>query len=381
MIPDLLIIGGGAVGLSLADLALREGLRVQVLDKGPMGREASWAGAGMLTCRPRPKRNNAEYDYHDLKILSVRMHAEWAKRLLEETGIDVGYRVCGAIELIAQQADIPTQRQEAVSFQEWIDACNARGVRARMISTAEACKMEPALTGDFASAIEFPDEAQVRNPRFLRALLTSIKMKGGEICEGRQVADLLIENDTCRGVVLVNGERVSAKATAVCAGAWTSQIPALARAVPAITKIYPVRGQILCYQTDPKLARRLLTLDNHYLVPRGDGMLLVGATHDNAGYDKSITENGTKELQDFGHWILPELRKLKPLHMWTGLRPGLKGRHPLLGPVSKIPSLFVAVGHYRNGLNLAPASAQLVLASILGKTSEIPVKTWLPDQV
>ena len=374
-----MIVGGGVVGLSLADCALREGLSVKVLDKGPMGREASWAGAGMLTCRPRPKRNGAEYDYHDLKLLSVKLHAEWARRLLEETGIDVGHRVCGAIELIVHSNDTPTQRQAAASFQEWIDACNARGVRARMISAAEACRLEPALTRDFASAIEFPDEAQVRNPRFVRALLASIKMKGGELCEGRQVADLFIENDTCRGVVLANGEKLQSKAVAICAGAWTAQFPALARAVPAITKIAPVRGQILCYQTDPKLAQRLLTLDNHYLVPRGDGVLLVGATHDNAGFDKSITEEGTRELQEFGHWILPELRKLKPVHTWAGLRPGLKGKHPILGPVSKIAGLFINAGHYRNGLNLAPASAQIVLSTILAKTPEIPVKPWLPN--
>lgn len=376
MITDLLIIGGGAVGLSLADCALREGLRVTVLDKGDMGRESSWAGAGMLTCRPRPRRTPGEFDYHDLKIFSCQLHVQWAARLLEETGIDVGYRVCGALELILTQ-ESPAAQQSAIH--EWIAACNERGVFARLINSADARRLEPSLTVDFAQAIEFPGEAQIRNPRFIRALLESIRKKGGQLREGAAVADLHVEAGRCHGVILQSGEKVPAAAVAVCAGAWTSQIPVLAQAVPGITKISPVRGQLLCYETRPEIARRLLTLDNHYAVPRGDGVVLVGATHDHAGFDKSITTEGTCELENFAHWLLPDLRQLKPVHMWTGLRPGLKGRHPLLGPVSKITGLYVSAGHYRNGLNLAPASAELVLATIVGRKPKIPVESWLPD--
>ncbi len=112
---DLLIVGAGAVGLSLADVALRAGLSVTVLDKGGIAQEASWAGAGMLTCRPRLKRDAAKPDYYDLALWSVRLHAEWARRLLEETGVDSGYRVCGALELSRAHptpADMPPELAE-----------------------------------------------------------------------------------------------------------------------------------------------------------------------------------------------------------------------------------------------------------------------------
>ncbi|HYF48345.1 MAG TPA: FAD-dependent oxidoreductase, partial [Planctomycetota bacterium] len=310
MHPDLLIVGGGAIGLALADCALRNGLSVTVLERGEPGREASWAGAGMLTCRPRPRATHGGPDYHDLTCMSVKLHAQWAARLTEETGIDTGYRVCGALELIRAEpspdhdyagctGDTETSSEILANIESLIRGCNSRGVPARRIDASEALRLEPELTPEIIGAIEFPEEAQIRNPWFLRALNASVTRKGGVIRSGVTVADIVVDGSRVTGLRLANGEIVSAGRVAVCSGAWAAQLPALVKAAPRCGKIAPVRGQILCFQTDPTFARRLISDGNHYIVPRGDGIILVGATHEHAGFEKTVTSEGIAELLAF----------------------------------------------------------------------------------
>lgn len=395
-IKDLLIVGAGAVGLSLADAALRAGLTVTVTDKSGIAQESSWAGAGMLTCRPRLKRDPLKPDYYDLALRSVRLHAEWAQRLKEETGVDTGYRVCGALELSRAQptpAAMPPDLAEEEtsgggdkntiskdSTAEWIALCQSRGVAARWIDGGEARRLEPNLSGDVLGAIEFANEAQVRNPWFSRALTASIRRQGGEIREGVEVAGLLIDDATesAIGIRTTAGDEIRAGTVAICAGAWTGQMQFLTDRVPALKKVQPVRGQLLCYDFKPDLAARLICERNHYFVPRGDGILLAGATHEKAGFDASTTPEGTAELERFAHAVLPKLKELKPVKTWAGLRPGMKGRHPLIGPVPGLRKLFVSAGHYRNGLTLAPASAELLMGIILNRPTLVASEPWLP---
>ena len=393
---DLLIVGAGAVGLSLADVCLRAGLSVAVLDKGGVAQEASWAGAGMLTCRPRLKRDASKPDYYDLALLSVRLHAEWAKRLHEETGIDTGYRVCGALEIsrpqpapTAMPADLAEEETSGGgdkstiskdSTAEWIKLCSARGVAARWIDGTEARKLEPQLSADVLGAIDFPNEAQVRNPWFTRALEASVRQLGGDIRTGAEVAEFLFDSQSERvtGAVTKSAETFHARAVAVCSGAWTGQFAFLTERVSALKKIAPVRGQLLCYETHPKLATRLICERNHYFVPRDDGVLLVGATHEKAGFEKATTPEGFQEIERFAHSVLPALAGMKPVKTWAGLRPGMKGRHPLIGAVPGVANLFVSAGHYRNGLTLAPASAVLLAAIIMRQPGPISPEPWLP---
>lgn len=399
MTKDVLIVGAGAVGLSLADVLLRAGLSVVVVDKGGIAQEASWAGAGMLTCRPRLKRDLTKPDYYDLALLSVRLHAEWARRLKEETGIDTGYRICGALEISRPHpapAAMPAELAEEEtsgggdkntiskdSTADWIALSTARGIPARWIEAAEVRRLEPGLCEEVLGAINFPNEAQIRNPWFARALEASVRQRGGELRAGMDVADFSFDSasQTVTGVVTASGEEIRAGAVAVCSGAWTGQMHFLIERVPALKKVQPVRGQILCYETDPKLATRLICERNHYLVPRGDGVLLAGATHEKAGFDKSTTPEGFAELERFAQALLPALRDTKPVKTWAGLRPGMKGRHPLIGPVPGIKNLFVSAGHYRNGLTLAPASAELLAGMIMRRALPIAPEAWLPAAI
>ena len=386
MLPDLLIIGGGAIGLSIADCALRNGLRATVLDKSAPGREASWAGAGMITCRPRPRQHQRSGvpDYHDLTLLSAKAYPQWAQRLEAETGIAIGYRVCGALELlpverpsVAVSSGQPDREADIASV---LAGAAERGIAVRRLTRAELKSRETSLAVEALSgALEFPSEAQVRNPWLVRALIASIEKRGGVLKPDATVADILLDSQNVKviGVQLASGERIEAANTVVCAGAWSAGFPVLNRLAPAVQKIHPVRGQLLCYNADPKLAAHLLTCHRHYIVPRGDGVILGGATHERAGFEKAVTPEGYAELTAFGHGLLPALRQLEPIHRWAGLRPGLQGRHPLLGPVQGAKGLFLACGHYRNGLTLAPATAELLVDVILGRKPKLAIEGWM----
>jgi glycine oxidase len=378
MSSDLFIIGGGVVGLSVADEATRRGLRVTIADQGDFGREASWAGAGMLTCRPRARQTPGKTDYHDLKLMSVQLHAEWARRIQEETGIDVGYRVCGALELAFNR---PDAEADVARLKELTRSCNDRGVKAVWREASELKSLEANIGDAFAGAMELPGEAQVRNPRLCRGLVESIRKRGATLLPHTTVADVLVDQERVRAVRLTNGEEISVPRVVLSSGAWTGQFirrSAFAARLKEAVSIEPVRGQLLRYQVAPDFARRLLTVGNHYIVPRGDDVLLVGATHEKAGFEKAITDEGRASLKEFAEKLLPGLSQQPIVQQWAGLRPGLKGRHPLIGHVEGLSGLYLNVGHYRNGLTLAPASAELLVDSILAKESRIDRSVFLP---
>lgn len=375
MSPDLLIIGGGIVGLTLAERALRDGMRVTVLDKAAPGREASWAGAGMITCRPRPRHREGVSDYHDLTLLSAQLYPELCARLQSETGIDPGCRISGALELLP----LNPSDEEQTNAESLVAGGRARGIPVRRIDAYELGQREPALnSAHFSGAVEYTTEANIRTPWMLSALLACILKRGGTIESDAAVADLLLNAEGTRtiGVVLKSGRRIEAGAVAICAGAWAGEFPTLNRLVPACTKVHPVRGQILCYNADVKLARRMLTCERQYIVPRGDGIYLIGATHELAGFEKATTDEGRVELTEFAHRLLPGLKNVSPIQSWAGLRPGLKGKHPLLGEARASKGLFLACGHYRNGITLAPATAELLVDAIRGRTPKISLEPW-----
>jgi glycine oxidase len=266
---------------------------------------------------------------------------------------------------------------------EWIAICRSRGVPARWIDEAEARQLEPALGAGVLGAIDFPNEAQVRNPWLARALIRAVSQRGGRIVEQARVEELVFDAAGRRvtGVKLINGTALSAGNVAICTGAWTGALDCVTKLAPELKKIQPVRGEILCYEGVPELARRLVCERNHYFVPRGDGVLLVGATHERAGFDASVTAHGTAELEAFAHAVLPALKSRAPAHKWAGLRPGMKGRHPLIGALPGVENVFVSAGHYRNGVTLAPASAELLLAQIVGRKPQVDPGPWLPNSI
>lgn len=375
-VPDVLVVGGGVVGLSVAESALRRDMSVLLLEKERLGARASWAGAGMLNCRPFPKAKPGQPDYFDLLMASITLHEAWAARLREETDMDVGFRRCGAVEIYTRT---PEDAKRMAQSDRLMEGCCARNVRCERIAAKDVHALEPEVsTHEIAAALHLPDDAQIRTPRFARALALSCRQREGTLKESTAVADLCIEDGRVNGVMAADGTRYSAGNVVICMGAWTGQLKALTHAVPRCAKIQPVRGQIVCYQFSAPICSRLITVGERYVVPRPDGVLLVGSTTEHVGFEAVTTPEYQAMLRRFGEALIPSLAKAEPLQGWADLRPGLTGQHPLMGPVPGIKGLYVAAGHYRNGLCLAPITGEMIAAMIAGAPPPVPPGQWLP---
>lgn len=371
-VSDVLIVGGGLVGLATADAALRRGLSVTVLERERFGARASWAGAGMLNNRPWPRTQDP--DYHDLMRASLRLHEEWAARLRQETEIDPGHVICGALEIF-----VAGDSQAAEQSARLLEGAAERGVRAERVGRERIRELEPQVElSAIDHALLYPDDGQVRNPRLAKALIASCRQRGARMLEAAEVADLALEGVRAVGAVTADGRRFEAKQVVVCAGAWTGTFKELAQRVPRIQRIEPVRGQLVCYQTEPGMLTRLLTAEHRYLVPRPDGLLLVGSTMERVGFDTTTTPEGQAELRAFAERWLPALVDREPVQGWADVRPGLKGSHPIMGPVPGMTGLFVAAGHFRNGIGLAPITGEILAALLAGLKPPIPIEPWLP---
>lgn len=356
---DVLLIGGGAVGLSLAYELSARGRRVCLLERAAgVGQESSWAGAGILPAAVvRP---------HDPPLVqlaghSVRLHVEWAERLRRETGIDNGYRRCGSLNLADDAATLATLEAEAA---HWRD----QGTICRSVDAAVAADLEPAIVAAFRdgrirAAYHVPAEAQVRNPRHVRALATACAARGVEL-----VTDAAVEEFVTRGDELVEVRTrrgsYSAKQYVLCTGAWTGDLAARFGVQVAVK---PIRGQIVLLRTPAPVIRGIVMVGRHYFVPRDDGRVLVGSTEEDVGFDKSNTEEAVERLKQFAYELAPALRSAEVERTWAGLRPYAVDDRPYLGRVPALQNAYVAAGHYRWGLTLSTGTAVVMTQLLLGE--------------
>jgi glycine oxidase len=373
---DVLIIGGGVIGLSLAwDLATH-GCSVRVIDQGEVGREASWAGAGVIP--PGVMRVN-QHPHEQLRGLSYQLHAEWAERLKRVTGIDTGYRRCGGIYLARAPG-------EAASLAGWAAALRDEGIEAVRLSAKELGEIEPGIElrgaelSDSArvshrlptqhSAIFLPDEAQLRNPRHLKALVAACEKAGVKIIPHVAPSEFCIRENELTEVCTSAGS-VRARQYCFTAGAWTGQL--LAR-LGINTGILPIRGQIVlfrCKSASGGPITHIINEGSRYLVPRDDGRVLAGSTEEEVGFDKRTTEEAISELAEFARSLVPALREADVERTWAGLRPGSYDGLPYLGRLPGLKNAYVAAGHFRTGLFLSPATAVVMSQLLRGEKPQI----------
>jgi glycine oxidase len=358
---DVLIIGGGVIGLTAAYFLAREQVGVEIVDQGDFGKEASWAGAGII---PPGEPSHARDPFDQLRAHSSVLFPRLSAELREHTGIDNGYRRCGGL--------VFHDEKETYFEREW----QSEGVRIEEVEGAALHRLEPAVAPDLTAAYFLPELAQVRNPRHLQALLSYCQGRGVHLRAGCPVLGFERQGNRINAVRTSAGS-LQAERFLLTAGAWTS---GLLEPLGWRPDIRPIRGQIALLNTGAPLFHRVLLRGKRYLVPRPDGRVLVGSTEEDVGFDKRTTAEAIHDLLAFAIAMVPGLANAHPERSWAGLRPGSPDGLPYIGPVPGIDNLFVAAGHFRAGIQLSPATGLVLKELFLSQPLTVSLDAFRLDR-
>jgi glycine oxidase len=353
--PNVAIIGAGVIGLAIAWRLAARGTPVRVFDRGAAGAGASHAAAGMLAACAE-----AEPGEEALVALGRESQARWpafAAELLAASGIDVELRPEGTL-LLALTADDQARLTHQLVFQQKL------GLPLQWISAADTRRREPHLAGKLAGAVFSPEDTQVDNRKLVAALRVAAEAAGASVSEYRPVRAISSRGGRVDGIILDDGTKVPADVVVLAAGAWARSIEGVD---PKLRPpVRPIKGQMLALRMDPAapLVNHVVWAPGAYLVPRRDGRLLVGATVEEKGYDTSLTAGGILTLLEAAWRAVPAIEELPVDEMWVGHRPGSRDDAPILG-AGPIDGLIYATGHHRNGILLAPTTADAIARLVL----------------
>lgn len=360
---DILIVGGGIVGLSLARELRKKGVeKITILEKNfACGMEASNAAAGMLA--PQAEADCAD-DFFRFCQSSRDLYPNFAEELFEETGVDIELDQTGTFYLAFNENDAE-ELEERYAWQK------LAGLSVEKLSAGEVLKIEPNVSPDVLFGLRFPSDWQVGNRNIIEALnkqLTGIaasestRQNAVEFA-AREVKGLIFENNRVIGVE-TDKEKFFAQIVIIASGAWTSLINDRFNLLAGI-KIKPMRGQIIAFNDSGKSFHHTIYSPRGYAVPKKDARILVGATVEDAGFENHTTGAGAASLLDTAFEISPEFKNLSLKETWSGLRPAASDGLPILGAFSEIENLFVASAHFRNGILLAPLTAKILADKIV----------------
>ena len=372
---DVLVLGAGVVGLSLAWELSRRGQSVTIVDASQIGRgrygASSWAGAGILP--PAPTRNAID-PLDKLKALCHQVQGDWARELVESTGVETGYRRCGGIYMALTQGELAT----LVAGEAWWDE---HGIQHQRLSSDELVELEPALfhgegqeRNDIKGSWLLPDECQIRNPHLLHALHAACVAAGVQVLESCEVVQLEANSKgRVTAILTKDGDRIRANQVCICSGAWSIE---LLKQFQTPNGLMPVRGQMLLYEfSDPPLSH-VVNEGNRYLVPRDTGQLLCGSIEEEVGFEVQTTEAAVAEIRRWAESVLPMLREKPVAKSWAGLRPGSYDGIPYLGSVPGYENLFVATGHFRSGIHLSCGTALCMADLITGQETRLDLSPF-----
>jgi len=350
--PDLLVVGGGVIGLASAREAAHRGLRVTIFDRGVPGRGSTWAAAGMLS--PLSEAGDSG-PFLRFGLDSLAMYRKWAQSLVAETNLTFGFRKGEKLHLAASDAEsriLEDRRSRATKSGISVEWLTAEMLRTR----------EPTLGPSFLAGLLIHDDYRLDNRRLVEALIEGCERAGVEVHSETPVESIRIEGGRAVGVTLGGGKRLDGGAVLVAAGAWSRSLQGLPRPIG----VKPIRGQMLSLAPEGPISDRVLESESVYLVPRASGQLLVGATVEEVGFADAVTVGGIHGLLDAAIRMVPDLRAAPIQDTWSGLRPGTDDGEPIIGADPDVDALFYATGHFRNGILLAPITARVISDLISG---------------
>ncbi len=361
---DVLVIGGGVIGLSLAWRARERGMSVTVLERDMLGSGTSRIAAGMLAPVTEAEFGEAGRRVLELGLRSAELWRSFAEQLQAASGVDVGLLPTGTL-VLARDEDEARELERQVAFREGL------GLRTSRLRGSEAREREPALAPSTRLALEAPDDHSVDPRAVLAALRAACESSGVQLRELARVERVQADAGQVAGVTLAGGESLAAEQVVLAAGAWSAQVAGaeLHGARPGATvPVRPVRGQLLRLRdpAGPGLLSRVIRFEGGYVVPRADGRYVLGATVEERGFDVEPDVGGVYELLREAHEIVPGVSELKIEELCVGLRPGMPDNAPAIGAGS-LQGLMLATGHHRNGILLAPLTAQLAAKLLCGE--------------
>lgn len=348
--PDITIIGGGAIGMLTARALNHAGVSVKIIDKGQLGQESSWAGGGILLPLYPWRQADA---ISRLAAQSLTLYPTLAQQLLDSTGIDPELTRSGLLI---------TDNPDADNALAW---CQQYGINQHPASLAQLQHLHHLCV----QPLWLPDIGHIRNPRLVKALKQDLHNRHIAIEEHTEVNGVRIASNRITAIKTNNGEHKVGEVI-IASGAWSGTL--LQQLLPGLSinslTINPVRGQMLLYDTEPGLLKSMVLAGDHYLIPRRDGKLLVGSTVEHVGFDKTTTEHAKTTLNQFALSLFPALERYPLVKHWAGLRPGTQQGIPYITRHPELTNLSINAGHFRNGLILGPASAQLMTDIVLSNT-------------
>ncbi|WP_318652019.1 glycine oxidase ThiO [Pseudomonas sp. PDM16] len=358
---NIIVIGGGAIGLLSALNLAQQGLPVTLLEQSETGQEASWAGGGIISPLYPWRYSQA---VTALSAWSQSAYPELATYLLKHTGIDPELHTTGLYWL---------DLEDEVAALEW-----AAGSSASLLAPPmeEVHVRVPSLGSGFSRSIYMPGVASIRNPQLLRALKQALlNTENVSFREHCTVTEILLDGaGNARGVLTSQGE-MTADHVVVAAGAWSAR---LLSGVNLDISIEPVKGQMILYKCSRDFLPCIVLANGRYAIPRRDGHILVGSTIEHTGFDKTPTDEALSSLKASAEILLPALSQAEIIRHWGGLRPGSPQGIPYIGAVPGIKGLWLNCGHYRNGLVLAPASCRLLADLMLGRPPIVAPESYSP---
>src|ERR1700674_2498821 len=364
---DAIVVGAGIIGLSLAIELNKQGLRVLVVEKGEPGREASWAAGGMLCDFPA----ETPPGLLELATASARMYPEFVHELEDESGLKIDLRSVGTLLFTTEgtgHSPATTQPPQDQSLQ----GSHSFSLPAPLQELEPAFRAPdgnaPHFTASYATALYIKERSV--DPRHLTAAaVAAARHRGVDLSSGDHVLAVEVANGRASGV-RTNKTRFAAGMVVNCAGAWAGQVG------PYALPTRPVKGQMLCVAMPQKeLVRHVVRTPDVYLIPRSDGRMLIGATVEEAGFDKQTVPEMILKLRQAALDLVPKLADARILEAWAGLRPGTPDGLPILG-ATPTPGYFVATGHFRDGILLAPVTARAMGQMMTGQTPQIDLSKF-----